>query len=174
MSWNCFGSTHLYMIFHWLKFRESHPVEKVFEVVVDDFGDEQTKPHSDDAIIECLKNLQVETWDWRHMDIPTKVIYDSAPHVKILYLYCSGLKAVLEAWAGTEGLATLRNGWETVETMNKYVETFKADLQRTFLEVNKRGNLKIYSDPVRLASRQTGADSAASKLKDENEQGFQE
>ncbi|KAJ6262551.1 hypothetical protein Dda_3362 [Drechslerella dactyloides] len=176
MSWNCFGSTHLYMIFYWLKFRDSLPVKKVFEVVVDDFGDEQTKSHSDKAILECLRGLQVETWDWRRMDIPTEVIYESAgEHVKTLYLYCSGTKAVLEAWADTNGLARLKNGLESVETMNEYVAKFKADLKKTFEEVNKGKRLKVSSEPVKSASRkQPGVASAASKLKEENEQGFEE
>ncbi|PNP43518.1 hypothetical protein TGAMA5MH_04490 [Trichoderma gamsii] len=185
-SWNCFGRTDLYMIFHWLKNRDTLPVKKVFEVMVDDFGDEKTRPHSDKAIIESLKGLQVEIWDWARLDIPTEVIYQAAgDHVKTVYLYCSGLKVVLEAWADKNGLARLRNlekvyletnqGLESMETMKAYVERFKKDLQRTFEEVNKRKLVEIRCEGIKPAQmREPGAASVASKLKGESEQGFAE
>ncbi|PON28837.1 hypothetical protein TGAM01_v201945 [Trichoderma gamsii] len=185
-SWDCFGRTDLYLIFHWLKNRDTLPVKKVFEVMVDDFGDEKTLPHSDKAIVESLKDLQVEIWDWARLDIPTEVIYEAAgDHVKTVYLYCSGLKVVLEAWADRNGLARLRNlekvyletnqGLESMETMKAYVEKFKKDLPRTFKEVNKRELVEIRCDPIKPAQKKnSGTASAASKLKEESEQGFAE
>ncbi|KAL7931628.1 hypothetical protein V8C35DRAFT_309949 [Trichoderma chlorosporum] len=185
-SWDCFGRADLYMIFHWLKNRNTLPVKKVFEVMVDDFGDEKTLPHSDKAIVESLKGLQVEIWDWARLDIPTEVIYEAAgDHVKTVYLYCSGLKVVLEAWADKNGLARLKNlenvyletnqGLESMATMKAYVEKFEKDLQQTFEEVNKRKLLKVRCEPIKPAQkRDSKSASAASKLKEESEQGFAE
>lgn len=102
------GSIDLYMVFQWLK--EEVGVKKILEVVVEDFADGERRPHSDKAIVECLKGLQVESWDWRRMDIPSDVIVDAAgEHVKTLYLYCSGLRAVLQSWSDRGGLARLKN-----------------------------------------------------------------
>lgn len=185
-SWNCFGRNDLYMIFHWLKNRDTLPVKKVFEIMVDDFGDEKTRPHSDKAIIESLKGLQVEIWDWARFDIPTEVIYEAAGnHVRTVYLYCSGLKVVLEAWADRNGLARLRNlekvyleinqGLESIDTMKAYVEKFRKDLQRTFEEVNGRKLVEVHCEPIKPAQkRELGAASVTSKLKEESEQGFAE
>ncbi len=101
------GSVDLYMVFKWLK--DDVKVKKILEVVVEDFADGESKPHSDKAIVECLKDLQVETWDWRRMDIPSQVIVEAAgEHVKTLYLYCSGLRAVLQSWSDRGGLANLK------------------------------------------------------------------
>lgn len=110
------------MIFHWLKQPKKDQVQgttkkdrpgtkKVFEVMVDELSTTSgTLPHSDKAIVECLRGLDVETWDWRRMDIPFDVIRDAAGNsVKTLYLYCSGLKAVLQSWSDTKGLVNLPN-----------------------------------------------------------------
>jgi hypothetical protein len=104
--WQCPGNTDLFMVFHWLK--STIGVKKVFEVVVDELA--KSPGHSDRAIVECLKNLDVETWNWRRMDIPVDVIIDAAgDHVKSLYLYCSGLRAVLQSWSDTKGLVNLKH-----------------------------------------------------------------
>lgn len=111
-SWRCPGNTDLFMVFHWLKDRrDGRPgVKKVFEVMVEDLSYSEKGPHSDRAIVECLKELKVETWDWRRMDIPTEVIAEAAgEHVKTLFLYCSGLKAVLQSWSDTKGLVNLKS-----------------------------------------------------------------
>lgn len=106
-SWNCIGNTDLFMVFHWLK--DIVGVKKVFVVVVDDLPRLESAAHSDMAIVECLKGLDVETWNWRRMDIPANVIIDAAgDHVKSLYLYCSGLRAVLQSWSDTKGLVNLK------------------------------------------------------------------
>lgn len=108
-DWRCVGSTQLYMIFHWLKDPNLGGVRKVLEVVVDDQEEDDRRSHSDQVIIESLKGLQIETWDWRRMDIASDVIFDAAgEHVKILYLYCSGRRAVLQSWSDRGGLARLK------------------------------------------------------------------
>jgi len=108
------------MVFRWLKNKDLPAVSSVIEVVVDDGAgpsrnmvqhDPSWKlrpPHSDQAIIDCLSGLQIETWDWQRMDIPIHVIKESAgATVKTLNLYCSGLRAVLDSWSGIGGLVKL-------------------------------------------------------------------
>jgi hypothetical protein len=123
-SWRCPGNTDLYMVFQWLKdTKQGRPgVKKVFEVMVEDLPNSEKGPHSDRAIVECLKGLKVETWDWRRMDIPVDVIAEAAgDHVKTLFLHCSGLKAVLQSWSDTKGLVNLKSvsavlpprGWQS-------------------------------------------------------------
>lgn len=106
--WECIGNTDLFMIFQWL--REEISVKEILEVVVDDMGGEDKRPHSDQAIIECLGTFKIETWAWRRMDIPSDVIIKgSGGLVKKLYLCCSGLRAVLQSWCGKDGLARLQH-----------------------------------------------------------------
>ena len=94
------------MIFDWLKSTKN--VTKLIEVVVDDFENEGRTPHSDDAIIHCLEELDVECWDWRRMDISSDVISRAAgQHIKVVNLYCSGLNAVLRSWSDMAGLPSL-------------------------------------------------------------------
>lgn len=107
-GWECVGRIDLYLLFHWLKHRAG--VKSLLEVIVVDFEEDDMNPHSDKSIIECVKDLQVEIWDWRRMDISTDVIYDGAgKYVKTLYLYCSGLRAVLQSWSDRGGLVRLEN-----------------------------------------------------------------
>jgi hypothetical protein len=119
-EWNCAGSTELCMVFRWLKNGNTSDVSSVIEVVVDDGAGQSRNlvqndpsrklrpPHSDQAIIDCLSGLQIETWDWQRMDIPIHVIREAAGKtVKTLNLYCSGLMAVLDSWSGIGGLHTL-------------------------------------------------------------------
>ena len=103
-KWNCEGRTELFLIFDWLK--KIKEVTKVIDVSVDDLE----CPHSDVAIINCLMELKVEIWDWKRMDISSDVIVKAAgKHVRVVYLYCSGLNAVLQSWSDTSGLPTLEN-----------------------------------------------------------------
>ena len=117
-KWDCAGNTDLFMLFHWLK--TEIMVKKILEVVVDDGARKEVtldslpisekKSHSDRAIVECLNGLDVETLDWQRVDIPAEVIVRAArKSVKYLYLYCSGLQAVLQSWADTQGLSRLGN-----------------------------------------------------------------
>lgn len=118
-SWRCPGNKDLYMVFHWLKEPKRDPqgakkdrpgTKKVFEVMVEELPSSGNLPHSDKAITECLRDLDVETWDWKRMDIPVDVIEEAAGNsVKALNLYCSGLKAVLRGWSDTKGLVNLKN-----------------------------------------------------------------
>lgn len=59
--------------------------------------------------------------------------------------------------------------------MTKYVEKFESDIKNTFMDVNGRSLTEVRCDPVKATQKKTFRDeSSASKLKDENEQGFEE
>lgn len=125
-SWGCAGNFDLFLVFQWL--RKEIVVKKILEVMVDDgarremgTGDcagDRKRPHSDRAIIECLKGLDVETFDWQRTDIPADVIVSAAPNVRTLYLYCSGRQAVLQGWADRNGLARLKKVFPTPRPPN--------------------------------------------------------
>ncbi|KAK4187371.1 hypothetical protein QBC35DRAFT_552243 [Podospora australis] len=140
IKWGCAGNTNLYMVFHWLKTKAK--VRKVLQVVVDDLGRGGKPQHSDRAIEECMKGLEVETWAWKRHDIPTEVIDNSCgEHLKTLYLWCSGRRAVLSSWAGEKGLAklkTLQNvfGLESFEDMATAAKNFETNLRDAFKTKN--------------------------------------
>ncbi|KAI1458770.1 subtilisin-like protein [Annulohypoxylon moriforme] len=193
-EWGCAGNIDLFMVFYWLK--KEIKVKKVLEVVVDDGAGSEVatddliaggkKPHSDRAIIECLDGLGVETLNWRRMDIPADVIVKAAGnHVKTLYLYCSGLNAVLQSWADSQGLSRLEKlenvyleidqGLESIEWIRDYVKTFRTNLQKRFKELYpKREKELAITCKLFTQKRVAGAESAASKIKSKNEQGFEE
>lgn len=107
-EWKCVGRTDLFMIFNWLK--ENVGVRKVVEVVVEDFEAKDRRPHSDQIIEACLRDLKIEIWNWKRMDISSELIYKVASeHVKVVYLYCSGINAVLRSWSDRNGLARLKH-----------------------------------------------------------------
>lgn len=150
-DWGCAGSSDLYLVFNWLK--QTQSVRKVFQVSVNDFDDQSSgslwRRHSDKAIVECLKGLGVETWDWQRPDIPCSAIQEAAgDSVKTLYLYSSGLDAVLESWASPGGLPRLKNleriylcagqGLESREHAKKSATDFKATVEKNYLQVNGR------------------------------------
>ncbi|TFB02667.1 hypothetical protein CCMA1212_005148 [Trichoderma ghanense] len=172
-GWGCAGNVDLFMVFQWLKTEVK--VKKILEVVVhdgarrgvtaDEVATREKKPHSDTAIVHCLEDLGVETLDWQRMDIPADVIVEGAGQsIRTLYLYCSGLKAVLQSWADRRGL-----GLESIECIRKYAKAFKEDLQSTFDELypgKKSLTIKCTLAPPKK--------STASKVKGKNEQGFEE
>ena len=97
----CEGLTDAVLVFDWLRKRN---VKKVIQVIV---MEGVSLPHSDEAIVESLKGLDVEIWDWRKFDICSETILQAAPQVRILHLYCSGSNAVLRSWSCEQGLVNL-------------------------------------------------------------------
>ncbi|KAF5488712.1 hypothetical protein CGCF413_v013009 [Colletotrichum fructicola] len=189
-EWGCLGDTNLFMVFHWLK--DQIRVKKVFEVVVDELLTSKLG-HSDMAIVKCLQNLDVETWDWRRMDIPANVIIDAAgDHVKSLYLYCSGLKAVLQSWSDTRGLVNLKRlervevviyqGLESKDCVRKFAKDFKDDMERiheerykVVIEKGLKSKLEVVCKPVYAPKTNSPTNDAASNnVKEEGELGFEE
>lgn len=97
----CEGLTDAVLVFDWLR---KEKVKKVIRVIVMDGG---SVPHSDEAIVESLKGLDVEVWDWRKFDICSETIHQAAENVRIVHLYCSGSNAVLRSWSSEQGLVRL-------------------------------------------------------------------
>lgn len=79
-------------------------VKTILKVVVDD---SLSPPHTDEAIEEALRNLDVEVWDWKKTDLCTEVIYNAAPRVREVHLYWGGNNAVLRGWSDDGGLKRL-------------------------------------------------------------------
>lgn len=96
------GLTDMKVIFDWLR---SKDVRKIVKVMVIDDG---TPSHSDAAIEDALRGLDVEIWDWKKLDLCTDVIAESSKKVKEVSLYSSGNNAVLMGWASSEGLANMQ------------------------------------------------------------------
>jgi len=79
-------------------------VRTILKVVVDD---SLAPPHTDEAIEEALKGMDVEVWDWKKTDLSTEVIYVASPRVREVHLYWSGNNAVLRGWSEEGGLKRL-------------------------------------------------------------------
>jgi hypothetical protein len=97
------GPSSHWLLFKWL--REKKGVQKILEVHVEDDG---KVSHSDELIVEALKDFDVEIWDWKKRDICSETIYEAAPNVRKLNLYSSGNNAVLRSWCAVDGLAKLK------------------------------------------------------------------
>ena len=91
-------------VFNWLKAQRN--VSKVLEIIIEDDPDD---PHSDTDIQNTVRNLGVETWNWRKYDISSDTIVQAAPEARKVYLYTTGNKAVLREWSGKEGLRRLKD-----------------------------------------------------------------
>jgi hypothetical protein len=107
--------TDVYLkVFEWLKWIEipengkegKRRVQKVVKVTVDDFGHVS---HSESAISEALKGLDIEELDWKRADIGSETIFEGAPMVKILNLYWGGNRGILKGWSCEDGLCKLKN-----------------------------------------------------------------
>ncbi|KAI9667432.1 MAG: hypothetical protein M1821_000247 [Bathelium mastoideum] len=99
--WVSAGRKDYLAIFEWLRRKQ---VERILKIIV---VDDEANPHSDEVIIESLKNFDVERWDWIKFDICSDVIEQAAPNVRYLNLYCSGNRAVLRSWSSPTGLVRL-------------------------------------------------------------------
>ncbi|KAK3942694.1 hypothetical protein QBC46DRAFT_352034 [Diplogelasinospora grovesii] len=183
-SGGCSGGTDLYMIFHWLKnARDGNKkrVKKVIEVMVEDFGNKDSRPHSDEAIFHCLGRLGVEIWNWMRLDISSQLIEQTSEHVREVHLYRSGLGSVLRGWSDSDvqnyGLSILRSiryyhqqtflsrdrGLESIPRMHAYFEASKTRLQHQAEQVHHPPIEAILKDdrivptPVELATEQSEA-----------------
>lgn len=85
-------------------------IETILEVAVDDL---EHPAHSDLAIEKALcgeastQNMNIETWNWKKVDISPDLIYKVASNASFVQLYWSGNNAVLRAWSEEEGLPKL-------------------------------------------------------------------
>ncbi|KAL1869586.1 hypothetical protein Daus18300_005440 [Diaporthe australafricana] len=145
----------------------------------------ERKAHSDEAIVECLKDLRVEIWEWKRMDIPAQVIIDACgDDVTTVSLFSSGLKAVLQSWADSRGLVNLsklkkvyvevHQGLESTNTIEKYIADFKTDLSEIYRKRWGRELDITYGQLEGSLSPGLGGEIGPSKIKNENEPGFKE
>lgn len=84
--------------------------KKGVKTILKIFIDDSSMPaHSDEAIEDALKSMDVEVWDWNKTDLCTEVIYKVAPKAREVHLYWSGNNAVLRGWSEEGGLKKLRS-----------------------------------------------------------------
>ncbi|PVH73216.1 subtilisin-like protein, partial [Cadophora sp. DSE1049] len=166
------------LIFHWLK--NVVRVDQVLRVVVEDLDG---KSHSDTAILNSLKNLNVQTWNWKKLDISSDVIYQAAGSVTEVYLYCSGNNAVLRGWSDSQGLVLLKTlktihlevnqGLESPQIVQNYIKQFRTALVKRFKEVYKR-DIDIFSKIIEHIPQKLNEKLQAAKPKILGEEGYEE
>lgn len=96
------GRTELEAVFQKLRDKK---VSTILKVNVDDL---EHPAHNDAAIGRALKNMSVEVWNWKKIDICPRLIFQTAPEITEVHLYWSGTNAVLRAWSEEEGLPMLK------------------------------------------------------------------
>ncbi|KFA55647.1 hypothetical protein S40293_09301 [Stachybotrys chartarum IBT 40293] len=84
--------------FTWLK--ETKGVKTILKLVV---MENQDRPCSEYVVRECLKGLDVRYLDWKRRDICVDTLL-VVPNIVELWLYSSGLNAVLCGWSDEHGL----------------------------------------------------------------------
>lgn len=89
-----------FKIITWL--RKEGGVQKVLEANVED---DEIEPHCDEAIEMALQGLDVETLNWKKIDLCSDVLKNAVKDVKELFLYSSGNNDVLRSWCVEDGLA---------------------------------------------------------------------
>ncbi|KAL6873276.1 hypothetical protein HDV57DRAFT_504684 [Trichoderma longibrachiatum] len=106
-------------------------VKTILKVIIDD---SMTPAHSDEAIEDALKFMDVEIWDWKRIDLCSEVICRVAAKAREVNLYWSGNNAVLRGWSEEGGLKKLgeletvylhiQQGLETHSRTKQNVEDF--------------------------------------------------
>jgi len=81
-------------------------VRKIINLTVED---NDKLPHSHEEIVDALKGIEVESWDWVQYDLCCDTIAEAASRVKEVFLYSTGNKAVLQSWSNQDGLKNLKN-----------------------------------------------------------------
>ena len=101
-KWRDTVSQALKILFEWLT--KTKGVKRIVMLVVED---NDLFPCSEATIRDCLRKLdEVRYLDWRRPDISVQTLRE-AKNVIELWLYSTGLNAVLSGWADKGGLQTL-------------------------------------------------------------------
>ncbi|KAL7942118.1 hypothetical protein V8C42DRAFT_332619 [Trichoderma barbatum] len=118
-------------------------VKTILKVIIDD---SMTPAHSDEAIEDALKFMDVEIWDWKRTDLCSEVICRVASKAREVNLYWSGNNAVLRGWSEEGGLRRLRElktvhlhiqqGLETGSRTKQNVEDFCDRMKKLCPEVD--------------------------------------
>ncbi|OIW33085.1 hypothetical protein CONLIGDRAFT_162519 [Coniochaeta ligniaria NRRL 30616] len=83
---------------------KKHGVKNIVHLQVDESVD---RPCPDTLIESALGGIMIDTLDWKKTDLCASVVVQAVPHVRSLYLYCSGNRGVLRSWAAADGLSSL-------------------------------------------------------------------
>ncbi|KAL7937004.1 hypothetical protein V8C35DRAFT_213161 [Trichoderma chlorosporum] len=118
-------------------------VKTILKVIIDD---SVSPAHSDEAIEDALKFMDVEIWDWKRIDLCSEVICRVASKAREVNLYWSGNNAVLRGWSEEGGLKRLRElktvhlhiqqGLETNSRTKQNVEDFCDRMKKLCPEVD--------------------------------------
>jgi hypothetical protein len=87
----------------WL--REKKKVRKIIRLNV---RDSLHHPHSEEVIETAIAPFDIESLDWKRLDLSIDSIFLAAPNVRELRLYSSGSQAALRHWIGSEGVRKLK------------------------------------------------------------------
>ncbi|KAH6609619.1 intracellular serine protease [Trichoderma cornu-damae] len=111
-------------------------VKTILKVIIDDSA---MPAHSDEAIEDALKFMDVEIWDWKRIDLCSEVVCRVASKAREVHLYWSGNNAVLRGWSEEGGLRRLRElkaGLETSVRTKQNVEDFCDRMKKLCPEVD--------------------------------------
>ncbi|KAL3965243.1 hypothetical protein ACCO45_002247 [Purpureocillium lilacinum] len=108
--------------FTWLKGRKG--VTTILKLVV---MENQDRPCSERVVRECLKGLDVRYLDWKRRDICVDTLL-VVPNIVELWLYSSGLNAVLCGWSDEHGLGRFTKGFEAEDVRKDNMKVFERRL----------------------------------------------
>ncbi|KAF3766654.1 subtilisin-like protein, partial [Cryphonectria parasitica EP155] len=142
------GRRDMVQFFNWL--RKDKKVTRIMKVIVDD---SQQPAHSDEAIIEALRDFHVEELHWLKTDLDPITIRTASSEIRELKLRWSGSNATLRGWGEPDGLPKLEN----LSTL--YIELVHelVSLSSTFSQNRKDRYAKKLKGAQQLASPVTVA-----------------
>lgn len=87
--------------FQWLS---DKGVRHIISVQVYDYG---PSPHADECIENALSRFEIESLDWRKVDLDPRTIRQACPKLRELTLWWSGNNTTLRAWSEPAGLSSM-------------------------------------------------------------------
>ncbi|OTA02293.1 hypothetical protein A9Z42_0026610 [Trichoderma parareesei] len=130
-------------------------VKTILKVIIDD---SMTPAHSDEAIEDALKFMDVEIWDWKRTDLCSEVICRVAAKAREVNLYWSGNNAVLMGWSEEGGLKKLGELTTVYLHIQQEFKRLLFDAERSYYD---HGNIKVdesIEEPIKVALIDDGVD----------------
>ncbi|EGR47699.1 uncharacterized protein TRIREDRAFT_79111 [Trichoderma reesei QM6a] len=130
-------------------------VKTILKVIIDD---SMTPAHSDEAIEDALKFMDVEIWDWKRTDLCSEVICRVAAKAREVNLYWSGNNAVLRGWSEEGGLKKLGELKTVYLHIQQEFKRLLFDAERSYYD---HGNIKVdesIEEPIKVALIDDGVD----------------
>ncbi|KAH8648709.1 hypothetical protein BGZ61DRAFT_50889 [Ilyonectria robusta] len=167
VKWQAKASEALEELFKWLKERKK--VKRVLKLVVED---NTSFPCGEATIQACLHALEdIRYLDWRRPNISVQPLQEAKMVVE-LWLYSTGINAVLSGWADKGGLQTLdmlrvinidaKQGLETKETNQSNVSNFKTKLSKWYKDSRTppkvNSSFESANNPLRSSTQGGGSD----------------